>query len=203
MISLLRRMVTNERQRLYALEARQAKRADRENERLISPTPTEGERTRPSGERLSAPSPSPFQAVDPKLDQYHYNVGESSMAQKTLVSHPQTQNMDLEARDVSTEEVAENLMCIINIMQNSRRIKPRVTLPAASCLDYSSLLQHIGSAIEDENLKFTDIKVLGPGSWFAVGNEDEWKNAIAMVKENVILDGEVRCAVEVGETGPL
>ena len=50
------------------------------------------------------------------------------------------------------------------------------------------------------NLKFISIKVLGPGNWFDVSNEDEWKSAVAVVAENEILDGEVKCAVEVGHT---
>jgi hypothetical protein len=193
----MRRMVTNERQRIYALDARKKnslakKLRDGDEAREASPTPTEEGTPHPNGERMSAPSPSPYPAIDPKLKQYHYNVNESSMSQnQSSIINPG--EGELSGADVG------NLQYLINIMHNGRRIMPKVTLTPTSCPNYSSLVQHVDAAIDDENLKFTSIKVLGPGNWFDVSNEDEWKSAVAAVAENDILDGEVKCAVEVGQ----
>lgn len=194
----MRRMVTNERQRIYALEARANKKA-RGGEREISPTPTEEGTPRPMGERMRAPSPSQFPAIDPKLNQYHYNINESSMAQQPSMPKSQTNSMEPANSELSPVADDGNIKYSINIMQNGGRIKPKVTLTPVSRPDYSSLVQHTLRIIDDETLMFMSIKVLGPGCWLHVGNEDEWKRAITVVEENEILEGEVRCAVELGE----
>jgi hypothetical protein len=71
-------MVTNERQRIYALQFRHTKKAKgaESSEREISQTPTEGKTPtpRPLSERMRAVSPSLAPSIDPKLN--HYNVGE-------------------------------------------------------------------------------------------------------------------------------
>lgn len=201
-------MVTNERQRIYASESRKgnpqattkripgAKKIQSQG----SSTLTEGT-PRPNGEqRLSAPSPSPYPSViDPKLNQYHYNVGELSNAQQSSLSQTQTNNVVLADGGLSTGADDGNTKYLINIMRERRRIKPEITLVPTSCPDFISLVKHIDTIIEDENLKFTSIKVLGPGVWIDVGNEDTWESAIAVVGENEFMDGVVKCIVEVEE----
>lgn len=198
----MRRMVTNERQRIYALQARNTKRTKgtENNGRDISQTPTEGETPTPLpiGERMRAPSPSLIPSIDPKLNQYHYNVSESIAAS---MSQSQISSVDPTNSELSPEQTGGNLKYTINIMQDGRRTKPKVSLTAVACPDYSSLCQQILRIIDDETLKFISIRVLGPGYWLDVGNEGEWTRALAVVEQNDILDGEAKFVVQVGEAG--
>jgi hypothetical protein len=197
-------MVTNERQRLYALESRakgaQSKKAQgsKKSQKQDSPTPIEVGIQRPSCERrLNAPSPSPYPAIDPKLNQYHYNVDEALIARQSSIAPGQTNNMDSTHRQVSLgADVDGNIKYLVNIMQEGRRVKPKATLSPESCPDYFGLLQHIHRIVDDENLEIGSIKVLGPGGLMNVGNEDNWKDAIKFIEESIFMDGEVRCVVE-------
>ena len=145
---LMRRMVTNERQRIYALEARKKSSLGKkirhgDDAREVSPTPTEEETPHPSGRRMSGPSPSPNPPIDPKLNQYHYNVNESSMSQN------QSSIINPEKGEPAGAD-GGNLQYHVNIMQNGRRIMPKVSLTPISCPDYSSLEQHINVTIDDK-----------------------------------------------------
>jgi hypothetical protein len=121
------------------------------------------------------------------------------MAQHRSMSQSQANSMDRGNGEPSPEPADGSLKYTINIMQNGRRTKPKVSLTAVSLPDYSSLVQQTLRIIGDETLKFINIRVLGPGSWLDVGNEDEWKRAIAVVEKNDILEREVKCVVQIGE----
>jgi hypothetical protein len=173
-------MVTNERQRLYAIESRkgnlQATTKKRRNQG--SPTPTEEGTPRRNGEqRFSAPSPSPYPAIDPKLDQYQYNVGDGS-------------NIDM---------ADGGLKYKVNIMREHRRIKPPVTLTPASCSGFFNLVHQVYNIIDDHSLDTSIIKVLGPAGLVVVGDEPGWTEAIKAVTDTEWMDGEVKVVVDVKE----
>ncbi|KAG0646953.1 hypothetical protein D0Z07_6346 [Hyphodiscus hymeniophilus] len=198
---LFRRTVTNERQRLYAFEARKKNLAAKKGSKEDSPRPSMEGTPQPNGDRMSAPSPSPYPAIDPKLNQYRYDLNESSTAHDPAVVKTQTNSL-ISANANAEGGVGENLKYFVNIMQNGRRVKPKVTLTAESCPDYSSLVKHIQTTIGDNIVEFAAIKVLGPGMWLEVGNNEEWNKATDVVKDCEMLDGQVMCAVEVRDTNP-
>jgi hypothetical protein len=182
-------MVTNERQRLYALESR--KNRPQTNSKSVKK------------QRLNAPSPSLSPAIDPKLDNYHYHVEEvfpPDSAQQSPTT--QTNNGVTGDDQVSTEsEVDVPNKYLVNIMQGTRRIKPEVTLESGSCSSLSSLVQHVHTIVDGENLKVGNIKVWGPSGMIDVRNEDNWEDAIAIIMVVEWINGEVKCVVEVEEVG--
>ena len=201
-------MVTNERQRLYACEARAAKIQQKKNQGLQndfsqgSPTPTDGGCPGTNGDRRShepshEPSQDPVQPIDPKLGQDPYNVDAFAVSQDPSTTQNDTNNVGLAEDEIKAGAEDGKPRCIINIMQDRRRLKPAATL--ATCPDFSSLVEHTKSMISDDHLKFSSIGVLGPGIWLDVGNEDEWKHAITVVMENEFMDGVVKCVVQVEE----
>lgn len=195
-------MVTNERQRQYAIETRKCTangtpRNDNKRKPRGSVTSNDDTPQRSGEERLSAPSPYPV--IDPKLNQYHYKVDESFPSgdgQKEPAA--QTNNgVSADLQPEAGEDVDESIKYLVNIMQDGRRIKPRISLTPSSCPGFSSLIQHVHSIIDNGSQKTSSIKVLGPNGLVDVGDEDGWKAAIADIKQDEWMDGEVRCLVDV------
>jgi hypothetical protein len=194
-------MVTNERQRQYALETREEKR--RTGEKTVgkrqrdqtSSTPTEGTPQRKRGRR--GISPSPYNDVDPKLDEYHYNIEDTypseggDGASKHQVGHAAGNPFSIGETDES------GIKYHINILQDGRRIKPRFTLTPTSCPGFSSLVQYIHTLLDDVGQKPSSVKVLSPDGLVEVEGEESWEKAIASIKDNDWMDGDVKCVVEV------
>jgi hypothetical protein len=198
---LLRRMVTNERQRQYAAETRNDKRQRlklRQSENSTA-SPTPAART-PQPHRRQGISPTPLGGVDPKLGEYHYNIQSSTFP---------TENRDdsIQIRDGTTsgtphseaeEDEKAEVTYFVNILQDGRRIKPKVTLTPSSCPGFSSLIQHIHNILNHRE-RLSSIKVLGPNGLKGVSDEETWVHAIASVTGNDWMDGEVKCVVQIEE----
>ena len=190
---LMRRMVTNERQRLYALETRKTRpqtSKSKKKARLGAPSP--------SLAPAIAPSLSP--AIDPKLDNYHYNIDETfspRKVQKSSTIQAQTTN-DVPGKQLSTELVVDiPKKFLVNIMKGNRRIQPEATLD--SCHNLCSLIQYSHAMVADENLEVGKVKVWGPSGTIDVSSEDDWKDAIAVIMDVEWINGEIKCIVEVEE----
>jgi len=196
----LRRMVTNERQRLYAIETRQEKRkaGEKTNSKRkrdqTSATPSEGTPTRKQGRQGILPFPAD---VDPKLDEYHYNVeeaypieggGEISTSQ---TGHAVAKEFSLGQPD------GTGLRYHLNILQDGKRIKSPLILSPSSCPGFASLVQYIHTLLDDIGQKPNNVKVLCPNGLMEVNSEESWEEAIAIIKVNDWMDGDVRCVVEV------
>jgi hypothetical protein len=181
-------MVTNERQRLYALEARKNK------------TQSTQDKKGKTKQRLNAPSPSPSPDIDPKLNNYHYNVDETFPPENTQQSST-TQTPNSVGDDEVSKEPGIDVpkKYLVNIMQGTRRIKPEITLEPCSCSSLSSLIQHVHTIVDDETLEVGKIKVWGPRGMIDVRSENIWKDAIATIMEIEWINGEVKCVVEVEE----
>lgn len=198
---LLRRMVTNERQRQYALETREEKRrtgektSSKRQRDQTSATPTEGTTQRKRGRR--GISPSPYDDVDPKLDEYHYNVEEIySTEGGDGISKQQTRHTA--GNQFSMGETDESgIKYHINILQNGRRLKPKFSLTPTSCPGFASLVQYIHTLLDDVDQKPSSVKVLTPDGLVEVNGEESWEEAVASVKDNDWMDGDVKCVVEV------
>ncbi len=198
----MRRMVTNERQRLYALETRQEKRVSkapilkrgRTSDSSAEVTPQPG-RTRP---RSVTPTPPAHGAVDPELDEYHYNIEPYYRANGEAHSDPLIAETPAGYADHGGAKYH------INIVQYGRRIQPQVMLTPTSCPGFASLVQHIQNLIEGGTAGYglNNIKVLGPTGMIGVKDESTWRGAIASIRETEWMDGEMKVVVQVIEKGP-
>jgi len=174
-------MVTNERQRRYASEVRVKKQEQKRREAA-----------RQNGEIINSPgkTPPPDTDVDPKLDEYHYNVAPHLPAE-LVEDQP-----DIPMVPDSEEEAVKYH---VNVIQNDRRIKPKLTLTPNTCTGYSSLVQHIDHLLEDGNQKRKSIKVLGPYGQVEIDNEDAWRETVEVVQEKEWMDGDIKVIVLVEE----
>jgi hypothetical protein len=190
-------MVTNERQRKYAMESRKnlaATKAGRKQHDQGCATPMGGAPQPDSqSSTLSAPA---IVDIDPKLNQYHYSI-ESPPPQE------QQQDVVTASRTVVKSVLAkkaaegEGLKYLVSIMYEGHRVTPRFTLTPSTCPGFSSLAQHIHSILDDDGRNVTGIKILSPGGLVDVNDEGTWTEAIELVKQNEWMDGECRCVVQV------
>jgi hypothetical protein len=167
-------MVTNERQRRYASDVRVKKQAQKRREA-----------TQKNGE-VTGKLPSPNPDVDPKLDEYHYNVAPHLPAE--LVEDQPDVPMIPDSEE-------DTVKYHVNIIQNDRRIKPKLKLTPSTCPGYSSLVEHIDNLLEDGNQKRKLIKVLGPYGQVEIDNEDAWRETVDVVNEKEWMDGDIRVIV--------
>jgi hypothetical protein len=167
-------MVTNERQRRYASDVRVKKQAQKRREAAQK-----------NGE-VTSKLPSPNPDVDPKLDEYHYNVAPHLPAE-LVEDQPDVPMIPDSGEDTVKYHV--------NIIQNDRRIKPKLKLTPRTCPGYSSLVEHIDNLLEDGNKKRKLIKVLGPYGQVEIDNEDAWRETVDVVDEKEWMDGDIRVIV--------
>lgn len=134
--------------------------------------------------------------IDPKLNQYHYNI-QSPVAQEQpqdIAGPPKPAVKSVFAKKAAEFEETKYH---VSIMQESRRVMPRFTLNPNTCPSFSSLVQHLDSVLDDDGRKVSGIKVLGPGGLVDVKDEGSWVGIIDTVKQNEWMDGELRCVVQV------
>jgi len=176
-------MVTNERQRRYATDKREAERI---KEKARS--------TRDSSDGPAKPaSLSPYPRVDP-MDDYHLNVAPHLPAE--LVESPRdVQNGPELLEDAEDSAVKYH----VNIVENHSRFKPKLTLNPTTCPGFSSLVQHIHNLLEDTSKKMKSIRVLGPFGPVDIGDEDAWREVTTSVDEEEWMDGDVKIIVRIEE----
>jgi len=203
---LLRRMVTNERQRRYAIESRK-KKVEAASEKAANGQPgNTSERTKttapqPNGcAESQLPSASPFPEMDPKLNEYNYDVESPSPSRDgRSISRPETA-MSITSSFPVQSPSTDGVKYLINITEDGHRIKPRFTLTPVTCPGFSSLIQHIHSVMEDGRDTHS-VKVLGPTGLNDVSGEQGWKEAIEAIKQTEWMDLEVKCVIEMGAKG--
>ncbi|KAH6720041.1 hypothetical protein BKA61DRAFT_594087 [Leptodontidium sp. MPI-SDFR-AT-0119] len=199
---LMRRMVTNERQRLYALETRNERRTKVPliSQTRLSQTPTAEGSPQSEPRYIESVTPTRCPVVDPKLNDYHYNPDLSFQTngdgQSNGVADPKEPDSSI-PKGVVEAGVAINYL--VNLMHHGRRVHPQVTLTPSSCPGFASLIQHIHNMMDrlSQDQQPSSIKVLGPTGLVNVNDEDSWTGAIASVKQTEWLDGEVKCVVQV------
>ncbi|KAH7418182.1 hypothetical protein BKA64DRAFT_190817 [Cadophora sp. MPI-SDFR-AT-0126] len=198
---LMRRMVTNERQRLYALETRQEKRSKsdpaRQGHCRKSQTPTSEITLQPEFRRKSVTS-NQQSPVDPKLNDYHYTINDSYQPN----GHAQPDGALKEPGPSIQEgggESSVDVVYLVNLMHHGRRLHPQVTLRPSACPGFVSLLQHIHNLTGglSQEQQPSSIKVLGPTGLVNVYDEETWRGAIASVLQTEWMDGEVKFVIQV------
>jgi hypothetical protein len=181
-------MVTNERQRQYALEARTKKQKegytlDISRSRDVSATPTESTSTPTLQPKTLRPySPKPDQPCDCTIEI------------NSIITNKHNKSAPIRQQEDSNDE---NFKYRVNITKNGRRMRPQITLTPVTCPGFSSLVQHIYSLVEDNEQKLKSIEVLGPGGLIGVKDENAWRDALASIEKNDWMDGEVKCVVEI------
>jgi hypothetical protein len=204
---LLRRIVTNERQRLYAVETRR----DLKDSKEPDPKPKAGTKKSNSkgtatGSTRNGPqtpasdvdhqnSPAQHPHIDPKLDQYHYSLDHSFPGEPSeLGDHgtdQQAQNSFLHTPDESMAKFH------INILSSNQRIRPKITLNRSTCPAFPSLVQHIHNLLGDQTMQMTSIRALGAEGLVDVTNEVEWEAIVNGVEQLEWMDGDVKVVVDV------
>ncbi|PQE10332.1 hypothetical protein CJF32_00000871 [Rutstroemia sp. NJR-2017a WRK4] len=203
---LLRRMVTNERQRIYAIEVRKEKEKD--GQKPTSST-RRGSSTAPAAKSPSLTSPPPFPELDPKLNQL-YQESLKANAQKKASSPP----VAAPAAPAVVVRKKGELAYHVNIVCGGKRKREQVTLGPANCVGFASLVGRVEGLIrgegggegkgegkeaekeEGEKLKMKNIKVLGVNGLVEVTDEASWVKAVLGVRKVEWMDGDVKVVVE-------
>lgn len=201
---LMRRMVTNERQRLYALESRKtlaaAKQAQSQRQTASAASITGASPQPGSQQRVSSTPSATALDIDPKLNQYHYSIEPQSQSpappgqRADGTAAPRMDIMSLCARKAA--ELA-GPKYLVSVMRDGRRIMPRFTLDPHTCPTFSSVSLHIKSFLDDDGLTVVATKVMSPGGLVAVNDESSWAVTVELIKQSEWMDEEVRCVVEV------
>jgi hypothetical protein len=195
-------MVTNERQRQYAVETRKSTGSTSNGGKATNKRPRDAPNTPSTTNELSSRYPD----IDPKLDQYHYNI-DPSFASNTAdePSDPHGIRPSLHTLSAAQElypasSLSENhVQYHVNILHNGVRIRPKLLLSPSSCPAFSSLVQHVrGVLSDDSSIEPTTVQVLCPDGLRDVRQDEEiWQDAVKGVAECVWMDGQVRVLVDV------
>ncbi|RDW71140.1 hypothetical protein BP6252_07703 [Coleophoma cylindrospora] len=197
---LLRRMVTNERQRLYALSTRKQNNAARANgsksaspDLQSTPTPKQIQRHDstsgvPQGSQVRQGSAAP-------LGQYHPELDPELIGYDTAGNPQYKPNARLSITDMPSDQA--DVRFHINLLQEGQRIKPKLILTKVTCPGLPSLLQHLQKlAGEDANGSSFEVKVLGTSGLISIENQTQWDAAVKQVRETDWMDGDLRVIAE-------
>ncbi|KAF7948395.1 uncharacterized protein EAE97_003806 [Botrytis byssoidea] len=178
---LLRRMVTNERQRLYALNLRIQKKKEEELSQLHGAAFSHG---------TQASSPS---TIDPKLSLPNQIASTQAVAVNATTNEvPEPQIA--KPPKISTKQPAP-LEYHINIVHNGKRIRDMFTLNPTNCVGFVSFTAHVDAAVKAPYKK-TVMKVLGPNGLVEVKSEATYAMALLSVRKTEWMDGDVKIVVE-------
>lgn len=191
---LLRRMVTNERQRQYAVDSR---RNNLGNDKKQTPSP---------------PNPN----IDPKLAPYHYNIDpsfsvdgsrrEKSSDPSTMETPQDTPQSETShsataqqngSQPITSQATSSELQYHINIIHSNKRIRSPAIVNVNNCPGFPSLIQHAHNLIGDVGgLELKAIRVLGLGGLVEVNDDEKWSGILEEYNEHDWLGSDVRIVVE-------
>lgn len=178
-IPLLRRMVTNERQRQYAVETRKG-----------------GGAGRAKRQRANAGLPLPEQNTIEKSTRDQSNDGDLRNDNVGYLSGDKGRPAPAARCSIGTTPYNSYLRLRINILEGQQRIRPCFEVSAEDCSDleavYTSVLQHHG----DANFERVTISVLLPQGLTRVGSDEDWARALSEVQATEWMDGETKVIVE-------
>ncbi|OBT99829.1 hypothetical protein VE01_02110 [Pseudogymnoascus verrucosus] len=184
---LMRRMVTNERQRLYANETRKA---------------TGGKKVRETGEGVDEQRGKELVDIDPKLGDYHYTLDPTLRSPAAAAAASTTP-------PAAGPEKADMVYRVVVVERGvPGRVLHSTTLTQEKCPVFSSLMQHVRSVLAKplngggEGEKgamyiLPTVKALLPTGLVEVGTVDEWEEACRTVEGEAWMEGIVRVVAEV------
>lgn len=187
-------MVTNERQRLYALETRAKKTSTTEQPQ----TPEDSSRSQPQYQ----PTDPEGTGIESNLNSCHYNLEPFVSSQDEDLSF----NLGSQQANVcglngtcAPDMNKTSLHYHLNIFSKGKRVIPKVYLTPATCPSFASLVQHVLHYLNDEskNYKSNGLHVHSAGGLIQVQCEQVWLEALKSVEENEWMDGDVKILLEV------
>jgi len=183
MIPLMRRMVTNENQRLYAEEQRKAR----------APYTSGGGKREPNAEEILEKLKG--QIYKPKKSKTPNGISES---EKSISPDPAGANAENRAAVASPKPKApsewDGMHFYINITKDGRRAMPRVEFAVDNGEGFTHLSQHVDIIIDDD--KNHKVKILGPTGLVDITDEISWKGILTQIKDADWMDGDVRICVD-------
>lgn len=183
MIPLMRRMVTNENQRLYAEEQRKAR----------APYTSGGGRREPNPEEILEKLKG--QIYKPKSSKSPNGVSGSD---KSLSPDPTGAKLENGAKvaKLTSKPPSEwnGMHFYININKDGRRAMPRVEFAVDNGEGFMHLSQHVDIIIDDDRTH--KVKIFGPHGFVDITDEVSWRKILNEIKEADWMDGDVRICVD-------
>lgn len=174
-------MVTNERQRLYALNLRIQKKKEEELSQLHAAAFSHGAQTSSSS------------TIDPELSLPNQVASNKSVA-GNAPTNGTTESQIAKKTNVGAKQPAP-LEYHINIIHNGKRIRDMFTLNPTNCVGFVSFTAHVDAAVKAPYKK-TVMKVLGPNGLVEVKSEATYAMALLSVRKTEWMDGDVKIIVE-------
>ena len=205
---LLRRMVTNERQRQYAVQIRKPDTAneigsdEKPKQHSLPPSqidqqddrPPEGTRRVDVGphdvsNNMSANDVTNQQAmvVSTNTSGAHDDLGDALQSDFPFVA---SESGSLEVN------MTRYLGLHVSVLTEGKRLLPRFDIPAANCSNLNSMLQKIVDQYHDSSLVLAKVKVLLPNGLVEVRDDSEWGAALGMAESLDWMDGELKVIAE-------
>jgi len=183
MIPLMRRMVTNENQRLYAEEQRKAR----------APYTSGGGKREPNPEEILEKLKGHI--YKPKKSKSTNGVSESEKSLSPSLAGTKPENC---ADDISPKSKPpsewDGMHFFINITKDGRRAMPRVEFAVDNGEGFTHLSQHVDIIIDDD--KTHKVKIFGPTGLVDITDEASWRSILAEIKAADWMDGDVRICVD-------
>lgn len=193
-------MVTNERQRQYALETR-AKKSNSGAGRIVNIAQQPQSLDSTSHDKLqSQEAARESHDIDPKLNNYHYSLESAFSDPSEDISSTnkphETNGRTSEERNGTVHEVT--LRYNVNIIQEGKRVLPKLELNATSCPGFLDLVQHILNLFSDHGQQYqtNGIRVLGANGLVKIEDDESWMAAVKEVEENEWMEGDVKIVVD-------
>ena len=178
-IPLLRRMVTNERQRQYAVESRKGINSGKQ------------ERTTNSEVPLTAGTNAHHDAGD------EVGLVDSHTKQASQPSPVVVDEEVLSARSlVGATCFNESLKLQFNILRDGHRVGQRHDAVAEECPDRHEIYAQILQRGDVASLEGIRVRVLLPQGLVAVDSDNDWLQALSVVQRTAWMDGEVKVLIE-------
>lgn len=216
MIPLMRRMVTNERQRRYALEARSEKRSKNSTKNVETPDQCElSARSNSSMDELGiepysslifAPQNSlrnslpclqtastPNSDLDLNYSQDIVRYAAPAIINKSSENHRKI--CTAQTRYVSEHNHAPQYY-YINFVWDSYCVRRRLILKPSDFPTFSRIFRHISEFVDHMSEKINSIMVHGPYGLVTIFNEETWAQAISLVAMHEWMDQDIRCLVK-------
>ncbi|KAL3428104.1 hypothetical protein PVAG01_01613 [Phlyctema vagabunda] len=219
---LLRRMVTNERQRLYAIEMRKQSQAKANLMRITPHTqpqfigqPGQFMPSQYSQTQLSPPPPSQSHSreLTPSQQRTQSPVVDLESSQNYQPElDPNFTGYDIEGRSRYDKQDARltfreeafaraEIRYHVNLLQHGKKVKSKLKLTEVSCPGFPSLVQYIQNFASDEGLpRPNSIRFLGLNGLVPITSQEDWLAAIAQVRENDWMDGDLRIIARIDTT---
>ncbi|CAD6499373.1 BgTH12-03489 [Blumeria graminis f. sp. triticale] len=217
-IPLLRRMVTNERQRQYANETRMEKRLrdvkkrkrpfDCVSQSNQEPSITDDQSLLKGSQKIRNPNSLSIHVdskLIPQLTPKLITTNEQATNQTNTLINSNTSRAEtrIQGGDAMKEQSFVSIKIMpkfyVNILRDDQCVKRRFILTSSQCPHFSSLVHHVTQGLIHFREKVGCIKVHGPDGLISVYDEESWVKAIALVTKYEWMNKEVRCLISLEE----